>query len=130
MLFSVGLSLISSKTSRPSFLGRFRSSKTRSGRGTLAYSPSCLRKAIAFAPSEATCKLMYILASLNASRVSRTSPGLSSTKRITIGSACVAFDFIVSHFFGQGKVEGRAFSGLRLDPDPSTQLVQNLFANG
>src|ERR1035438_1668108 len=33
MLFSVGLSLIPSRTSQPSFLGRFRSSKIKSGRG-------------------------------------------------------------------------------------------------
>jgi hypothetical protein len=51
MLFSPGLCLISSRTSRPSFFGRFRSSKIRSGRGTLECFPSRFRKSIASAPS-------------------------------------------------------------------------------
>src|ERR1700724_871914 len=35
-----------------------------------------------------------------------------------------------SGFFREGKVEGCALSGLRLDPDPSAQPLQNLLANG
>src|ERR1700724_2760656 len=35
-----------------------------------------------------------------------------------------------SGFFREGKVEGCALSGLRLDPDPPAQPLQNLLANG
>ena len=66
--------------------------------------PRDSRKSIASAPSDATCKLICTLASLNASRVSRTSPGLSSTKRTSIGAAFVpiAFHNVLSSF-GQRK---------------------------
>src|ERR1700722_3088584 len=116
MLFSVGLSLISARTCLPSFLGRFRSSKIRSGRGELRCSPSRPRKAMASAPSDATCRLIRTLASLNASRVSRTSPGLSSTNRTSIDAALVPIDSIISHLFPAG--QSRRVSRFRVSTQP------------
>jgi len=87
--FSTGLCLISSRTSRPSFFGRFKSSQDQIRPGTAECFPSRWRKSIASAPSDATCRLTCTLASLNASRVSRTSPGLSSTKRTSTGAASI-----------------------------------------
>src|SRR5580658_6342110 len=85
IVFRLSSFLISARTSRPSILGRFRSSKIKSGRGAWAWAPSCLRKAMASTPSEATCKWTDRFASWKASCVSRTSPGLSSTKRTSMG---------------------------------------------
>jgi hypothetical protein len=52
------------------------------GHGRVPFVP---QKAIASVPSDATCKLICTLAFLNVSRVSRTSPRLSSTKRFSMG---------------------------------------------
>src|SRR5947209_1536650 len=60
ILFRLGSSLISSRTSRPPFLGRFRSNRIRSGRGALACFPCRHRKDVASIPSEATCRVLHL----------------------------------------------------------------------
>src|ERR1700722_2795177 len=73
--------LTSARTSRPSIFGRFKSSKMRTGRGASAFAaPWRRRNAMASTPSAAWCSRTDLLASRNVSSVSRTSPGLSSTR--------------------------------------------------
>src|ERR1700730_260130 len=100
MLFSVGPSLISPRTSRPSFLGR-------SGQGTLACWPSRRSTVIASVPSDASCRLTRTLASLSASCVNRTQ---SSTTRISIGAA---MDSLISRIFRAGQSRKLSLSLLR-----------------
>src|SRR3984885_759526 len=88
IVFRLASCLMRARTSRPSILGMFKSSKTRLGRGASAKRPSFLRNAIASTPSAATFKCTELLALRNASCVRRTSPGLSSTKRTSV---CMAF---------------------------------------
>src|SRR5215469_12464186 len=66
-------------TSWPSILGRFKSSRIRSGRGTSANSASRRRNCSALTPSLTTLRWLRTLFSANASLVMRTSPGSSST---------------------------------------------------
>src|SRR5207249_3229992 len=55
MLLSSASPLSSASSSRPSFLGRLRSSRIRSGRGAAASLPSRRRNSIARTPSAAQC---------------------------------------------------------------------------
>jgi hypothetical protein len=85
IVFSASSAFISASTWRPSFLGRLRSSSTMSGVGAAAWPPSRRRNWSASTPSFAWCRLLRILPSLRASCVSRASPRLSSTSRISTG---------------------------------------------
>src|ERR1700678_2702559 len=84
IVFRLSSFLMQVRTSRPSIFGRFKSSRIKSGRGALAWTPSRLRKAMASTPSMATCKRTVLSKSLKASRVNRTSPGLSSTRSTSL----------------------------------------------
>src|SRR5580704_8817245 len=128
MDFSLGSALISSRTCQPPFLGRFKSNRMRSGCGALACLPCRFRKSVASIPSEATCRLFRTLASRRASLVSRTSPGLSSTKRISMGVAAVSLIFMVLSPFRESEIEGRAFSGIRVHPHPAAVAFRDLLA--
>src|SRR5256714_2794295 len=119
--------LISSNTSRPSFLGRFRSSRMRSGLATAACFPCRRRNARASTPSAATCRLLRTRASRNGSRVRRASPGLSSTNRISIGTALELISRLPD--CGQRERERRAPARLGLDPDPAAVALHDLFAD-
>src|SRR4030042_3745098 len=119
--------LMSARTSRPSFFGRFRSRRTRSGRGAVECSPSRLRKAKASTPSCTHLRLFLTLASLRASMARRASPELSSTNRISIGIAVVLF--ILLHLsIWNGEIEGRAFSQLGFYPEASTVSLHEALA--
>src|SRR5437660_11390764 len=119
--------LISSSTSRPSFLGRFRSSRIKSGFGTAACFPSRRRNARASTPSAATCRLFRTFASRSASRVRRASPGLSSTNRISIGTPPASISGLAD--CGQRERERRALARLGLDPDPAAVALHDLLAD-
>src|SRR3984893_8955331 len=77
--------LTCARTSRPSIFGRFKSSKMRTGRGASAFGPSRRKNAMASTPLAARCSRTDLLASRKVSSVSRTSPGLSSTRSTSSG---------------------------------------------
>src|SRR5580692_5694478 len=88
--------------------------------------PSRLRKAIASMPSAAKCTRTGIPESRNASRVSRASPGLSSTKRTSMDIPS-SFNLIPLAAV-QGEAEGRSHSRLRLDRNLSAMALHDLLA--
>src|ERR1051325_7300685 len=116
-------SLISSRTSRPPFRGKLRSSRIKSGRGADAYLPRRRRNASASTPSCATCRLLRTLTSRSASRVSRTSPGLSSTRSTWIGVESLTS---APPLDGQGERGRRARSRSGCDPDFAAMALDNL----
>src|SRR2546421_2586470 len=126
MCLSWSSCLISSSTSRPSFLGRFKSRRMRSGFGTAACFPCRRRKASASTPSSTTCRLFRTFASRNASFVSRASPGLSSTSRISMGTGAISS--LVD--CGEREVKRRALLRCGLHPDPAAVTLDNLLADG
>src|ERR1039457_6883771 len=98
MIFSSSSALISASTSRPSFRGRLRSSRIRSGRTAPLNSPSRRRYARASTPSRATWRIFRRPSDFRASRVNRTSPELSSTKRIsTVLAILIASPMMIHH---------------------------------
>src|SRR6056297_1640015 len=119
---------ISFRTSVPSFRGRLRSSNTRSGCGLSAYSPSRSRNFIASTPSPTTWRLFSTSPRSSASSVSRTSPGLSSTSRISIGSPANP-SVIRDTSHGEREVEGRTLTDRRLDPHVALVAVDYLLAH-
>src|SRR6188472_391327 len=76
--------LSSDNTARPSFRGRFRSRRIRSGRGASAYGGRRRTKAIASTPSRTTWRLLGTRLFSSARFVRRASARLSSTSRISI----------------------------------------------
>src|SRR5256885_6163573 len=126
MCLSWSSCLISSSTSRPSFLGRFKSRRMRSGFGTAACFPCLRRKASASTPSSTTCRLFRTFASRNASFVSRASPGLPSTGRIWVGTGAISS--LVD--WGEREVKRRALLRCGLHPDPAAVTLHNLLADG
>src|SRR5207247_4012371 len=72
----------------------------------------------ALTPSSTAWRLLRILHSLKPSRARRTSPGLSSTIRISTGvRGVLAFMSSRSVGLGNGEEKRGAVSGLRFDPD-------------
>src|ERR1035441_3755209 len=142
MSFRSSSALISASTSRPSFLGRFRSSRIRSGRTAPLNSPSPRRYDRASTPSRTTFKWFQTRPDFRASRVKRTSPALSSTKRISTGPAVLIASPILLHpsFLGHdsGLLAGsrnteekrRSMSGFGLHPDLASVALYNFFADG
>ena len=134
MRFRSSSCFISVNTSRPSFFGKFKSNKIKSGFGFFANSPFFRRNAIAFTPSSTTWSVLMILFSFNASRINRISPGLSSTRRI---SACldsfelveqplVFFSFLF-HIFWNREEKCRAFPWFGFNPNSPAVSFDNLF---
>src|SRR5690606_19569126 len=64
-----------------------------------------------------------------ASRVRRTSPGLSSTSRISTGREMLVALIGCSRSHGDGEKEGGAGSGLGLEPDPTAVALHHLLAD-
>jgi len=85
IFFNESSCLISFRTSHPLFLGKLRSNIISLGLLVLEYFPSLFIICMASIPSGATTRLWGISVSLNASMISLTSPGLSSTNKISIG---------------------------------------------
>src|SRR5271165_274312 len=81
---------------------------------------------MAATPSCTTCSVFTTFASLSASRVRRTSEGLSSTNRMSIG--LTAFILIPS-FIRNGEMEDGTCSRFRLHPHPATVPLHNLLAD-
>src|ERR1700722_2756082 len=115
--FKTSLFLSCLRTSKPLTLGRFKSSRMRSGVGARACSPSLRTIANASTPSRATVTLFRISASFRASRVRRTSPGLSSTRRISMGVAVMLGRREWSAVSRQSKIECGTSALRRVDPD-------------
>src|SRR5262249_5648986 len=65
----------------------------------------------------------------SASMVRRTSPGLSSTSRMSIALGLMS-GIMVCSLCRDGEKEGRALPGLRLDPDPSAVALHDPLADG
>src|SRR5271163_3196481 len=121
---------IRARTSRPLSFGRLRSSRMRCGRG--ACSNGCLRsrKEIACSPSETTLRRLGTRAPLSPSCVRHTSPGLSSTSRISTGGRD-KFALINFHFLsGQAEEKCGPAAGTGLEPDVSSQTLHDLLAQG
>src|SRR3954453_4937600 len=113
--------LTSASTSRPSLRGRLRSSRIRSGRRL----PSVRRYSIAWTPSPTTCSVLWTLLCSNASLMSTTSPGSSSTSRTLIGSAS---DWVMGR---QSEAEGRPrVRRLGVQPHAPVVVLDDLAAHG
>ena len=102
---SSGSALISASTSRPSLRGRFRSSRIRSGPRRLgvrapAAAENSMRLDAVVDDAAGGCTT---LASFRASMVSRTSPGLSSTSRISMAAIARTLASCVAPPFGNGE---------------------------
>src|ERR1700722_210520 len=128
--------LTSARTSRPSIFGRFKSSKMRAGRGASAFAaPWCLRNAMASTPSAARCSRTDLLASRNVSSVSRTSPGLSSTRSTSSGTLFqrqwrrVLGQRRLRAAGGQGEMKRGAHAKSGLDRDCAAMPFDDFFAN-
>src|SRR5690606_7472543 len=117
--------LISSNTSRPSLRGRFRSSRIMSGRTALAKGPSRRRYARASTPSLTTFNVFAILLSLSATCVSRMSPRLYSSTKI---SSDIIQGYL-PHFRREREIERCPFSHFRFHPPPSIMPLDNLLAS-
>src|ERR1035438_9343213 len=141
MNFSISSALISASTSRPSFFGRFRSSRIRSGRTAVLNWPSPRRYDRASTPSRTTFKWFQTRPDFRASRVSRTSAALSSTKRISTGPAVPVTSPMMFHldFLGRGfglraggrntEQKCRSMSGFGFHPDLASMALYNLLAD-
>src|ERR1035438_7974429 len=142
MSFKSSSALISASTSRPSFLGRLRSSRIRSGRTAPLNSPSRRRYDRASTPSRTTFKLFQTRPDFRASRVKRASAALSSTRRISTGLAVPVTSPMMLHlsFLNHGcglfagsrntKEKCRSMSGFRLHPDVAAVALFNFLADG
>src|SRR5271166_1059704 len=82
---------------------------------------------MAATPSGTTCSVLRTFASLSASRVRRTSAGLSSTNRMSIG--LTGFIILVPSFIRNGEMEGGTCSRFRLHPHAAAVPFHNLFAD-
>src|ERR1022692_1043506 len=142
MTFSSSSALISASTSRPSFFGRLRSSRIRSGRTAPLNWPSRRRYDRASTPSRTTFKWFQTRPDFRASWVKRTSPALSSTKRISIGPAVPVMSPMMIHpnFLGHDsgllavsrntEEKCRSMSGCGLHPDLASVALHNFLADG
>src|SRR4051794_7503419 len=112
--------LTSASTSRPSLRGRLRSSRIRSGRRL----PAVRRYSIAWTPSPAMWSVLRTLLCSNASWMSTTSPGSSSTSSTLIGSAS---GWVMSR---ESEAEGRArVRRLGIQPHAPVVVLDDLAAH-
>src|SRR5690242_18915861 len=135
MRFRLASSLISASTSRPSFTGRFRSSRIKSGLTQSLNLPCFRRQASASSPLFATVNLLRTLLSFSTSCVNRTSPALSSTSKISISCDCSKFILgpllwkrFVSHR-GYREYERRSAARRRLHGNRSAVPLGDLLAD-
>src|SRR5882762_3801192 len=131
-----GSAFISASTSRPSLMGRLRSSKIKSGRGLFLNLPWRRRHIKASWPSLATIKLLLTLLSVSTSSVRRMSATLSSTSKISMGCG-VDSKFIVGLLLGFiaasiGNAESESGAAARggLQPNAAAVPLGNFFADG
>src|SRR5882762_5892489 len=128
-------SLISARTCRPSLMGRLRSSRIKSGRIVSLNLPCLRRQANASSPLVATIRLLRTLLSLSTSCVSRTSPALSSTSKISTGcdwdSKFILFSllYFLHGCNGNRKTKCRPSPGGWLDPNVSAVPLDDLLAD-
>src|SRR2546423_860188 len=123
--------LMRASTSRPSTRGRLRAGRMRPGRGASAYSPSWKRNASASSPLLTTWSSLAILASASASFVISTSPGSSSTRRISTGAAksesvVTSGSIVVGD--GEGPAHRRPLGDVGVDPDAAAMEFDDLLA--
>src|ERR1035441_3687233 len=124
-----GWCLTSLRTANPSFLGRLRSSRIRSGRGEFSKPRERFRKARAFSPSVATLMWFSTFPNCRASWINSTSPGLSSTNRISAGLPCTFISRSLLRVFWNCEMEGRSRPWLGLHPDLSAVPLDDLLAD-
>src|SRR6267154_1483512 len=131
-----GSAFISASTSRPSLMGRLRSSKIKSGRGLFLNFPWRRRHIKASWPSLATMRLLWTLLSVSTSSVRRTSAALSSTSKMSMGCG-VDSKFIVGLLLGFitasiGNAESERGAAARcgLQPNAAAVALGNFFADG
>src|ERR1039457_557517 len=131
---SSGLALIAVNTANPSFFGRLKSRITRWGRAASAYFPMRSRNAIASTPSSTLVISLRRTLPASASRANPTSAGLSST-RSNRSPDFISCSFLPGRIMlvriveRHGKLENRARSRLRLNPDSAAVALDNLFAD-
>src|SRR5579884_798506 len=131
MRFRSASCLISANTSWPFLRGRLKSSRIRSGRGAEPYCPSRRRKASASTPSSTTESRLWILPFLNVSVSRRTSPSLSSTRRISIGVPLTISLMTSALLAGREReVEGASAALFRFHPDAPAVSFDHLLADG
>src|ERR1700680_2618087 len=99
MLFSVGLSLISSRTSRPSFFGRFRSKQDQIRARSLGVLTLTIQKVHCFCPTPRHVQLDMQLGVFKRFPREPNIAGAVLNQKNFNRSASVPIDFIVSHFF-------------------------------
>src|SRR5579862_1094699 len=127
-------SLICLRTSLPSMIGKLRSRRIKSGRGESEYLPCLRRQLSASCPFVAIIRLLRTLLPFNTSWVSRTSPALSSTSKMStgIGNGCkfILFSPMRLSFRGRHRETKRdsAFRR-RLDPNTASVALDDLLAN-
>src|ERR1035437_3959894 len=127
--FTDGCFLTSFRTSNPSFLGMFKSSRIRSGLGAFSKPGARFRKARANSPSVATLMRFSTFPYWKASWTNSTSPGLSSINRISAGLFCTFTSISVSLEFGDGEAEGGSRPWLRFHPELSPQPLYDFPAD-
>src|SRR5947209_2114816 len=130
MRFRSASCLISANTSWPFFRGRLRSSRMRSGRGADPYAPSRRRNARASTPSSTTNSRLSIFPSRNVSVIRRTSPGLSSTSRMSMGRASDGSPMAALLTGREGEVKAAPPARFRFGPDAPAVALDHLFADG
>src|SRR5579884_527116 len=145
--------LMAARTSRPPSRGRLRSSRIRSGRGASANSPWRRNRLSAASPLVATLTWVAARAPRSPSRISTTSPGLSSTSRISTGrgSACALMGRKAPNLTSpkrergpaslalragrrlttrQGEIKRATLARLGLGPDAAAVALDDLAADG
>src|ERR1041385_1295100 len=124
-----GSARMAASTSRPFTLGRFRSSKTRSGRSAFSKGVCRRRKRSACSPSRTMKSGLQNLASLKACCVNSTSGRLSSTNRTLMAwSACAVLDTGVLLLW-DGEEEGGTPAKLGGGPDLAAVALDDALAD-
>src|SRR4051794_18644222 len=82
---------------------------------------------MASSPSPTTWRSLATLAPRSASLVRRTSPGLSSTRRMWIASS-MGHQLVRQIDIGQGEVECGAMLSVAIEPDPAAEAADDFLA--
>jgi hypothetical protein len=125
-LFQAGFSRIRCRTSRPVFLGRFRSRMARAGQPRVP-APMSSRNRSAFSPSAATNSSQSTLCSSSATLRRSTSPGLSSARKMHgTGEGSSGSVYLPIRY---REMEGCALSRCGFNPDSPSIALNDLLAD-
>jgi hypothetical protein len=124
--FQAGFSRIRCRTSRPVFLGKFKSRMASAGQPSVP-APMSSRNLRALSPSAATNSSHSTLCSSSATRRRSTSPGLSSARKIQGGEEVSSVSVRLPIRYRE--MEGSALSESGFHPDSSPIAFDNLLAD-